>query len=571
MMKKGQTIRVTQIVVVGILFASCCALQVRGQPLALSSVVPMRERDVIVTVYYRPDDEEWAQDIFDTAVEALPILEELAGFPYSHRYNVEVFPKSDREMEGFGGKNLNERGIWLNRDVYTPELIKYGSNTFLILHEMAHYWSDDEIYAKPWLKEGFCELFVFLVLMEMDRKGLASTKKNDWSLIVSRYKTLDFPLDQFEYERQGSQSSKIDLAYSKSALFCYEIYKTYGIETIQEINKYIYDNGIAADSFTYMNLLEDVTGEDQKEFFLGWIFPEDLDVEEWKTAEDAINELEEVADRSCSQVREAYGVNAVTDLTDFWLHITTEIARAKSCMRDYDFEKAARICRDEIEKTEATLSEFNRYAECYRQAEEYYASLDSVVKDNIPRDKLLAARYRLLSLEFDLFSQKLEEAYTELETAEMYRDLYSIWCADGECALLTCEEIFTLKSREEATAFMRSMVAVMQDYMAAAEKVEHAGPITSLGILVRGGESDIRGNLERAQEEIRCGNSDTARSFLAAIEENLSMGTVCGAGVICIVLISTACSLFLVWKKRKAPPKRMQENLCPPEGMQKNL
>lgn len=561
MMKKMQTIRVAQILVVGILLIDCFPLQVKGQPLALSGVVSMQERDVKVTVYYRPGDEEWAQNIFDTAVEALPILEELAGFCYSHTFNVEVYPKSDREMEGFGGKNLMERGIWINRDVFTPETVKYGSVTLLVLHEMAHYWSDEAIYRRPWLKEGFCELFVFLVLMETDRKGQAFARKNDWSLIVSQYEALDFPLDQFEYESLGPSSNKIDLAYSKSALFCYEIYKTYSIETIQKINEYLYDNGIAADSFTYMNLLEDFTGEDQKEFFLGWIFPEDLDVEEWKNAEDSINELEELVERSFSHIKETYGFNVITDFVDFRLHITTEIAKAKSSMRDYDFEKAVLICRDEIEKTGAIFSEFNEYAERYREAEEYYASLDPVVTENIPEDKLLAARYRLLSFEFDLFTQKLEEFYTELETAEMYQNLHAVWCGNGECTLPAFEEVFSSKSRNEALAFMGSMVAVIQDYESTAEDIAHTDPLTSLGIVVRGGKSDIISDLECAQEEIRSGNSGTAQSLLTAIEENLSRGRMYGTGVICVVLIIMAGSLFFFWKKRKARPRGTQENL----------
>jgi hypothetical protein len=561
MMKKVRRIGVAQILIVGILLTVCFPFQVRGQFQALSGMVSMQERDVRVTVYYRPGDEEWAQNLFDTAAEALPILEELFGFPYSHKYNVEVFPRSDREMEGFGGKNLNERGIWINRDVYTPEQIKYGRNTFVILHEMAHYWSDDEIYAKPWLKEGFCELSVFLVLMEMDREGLAFSKKNDWSLIASRNEAFDFPLDEFEYESHGPGTSKIDLAYSKSALFCYEIYKTYGIETIQKINKYLFDNRIQADSLEYLNLLEDFTGTDQKEFFLGWIFPEDLDIEEWKSADDAIDELEELVDRSFSHVKETYGFNEVTDFVDFRLHITTEIAKAKSSVRDYDFEKAVLICRDEIEKTEAIFSEFNEYAERYREAEEYYASLNPVITRNIAEDKLVAARCWLVSFEFDFFTQRLEEFYRELEPAEMYQDLYAVWCGNGECTLPTFEEVFSSKSRSEAIAFMGSMVAVTQDYESTAEDVAHTDPLTSLGIVVLGGKSDIRSDLECAQEEIRSGNFDTAQSLLTAIEENLSRARMYGIGVICVVLVSIAGSLFFVWKKREAPPRRTQENL----------
>ncbi len=57
------------------------------QTVSLLTVVHMQEK-VIVTGYHS-GDEEWAQPIFDTTVEALPILERLAGGSYPYSFDME--------------------------------------------------------------------------------------------------------------------------------------------------------------------------------------------------------------------------------------------------------------------------------------------------------------------------------------------------------------------------------------------------------------------------------------------------------------------------------------------------
>ncbi len=385
--------------VVGILIVTHVQDITAQNLLHISTRVHLQEREVTVTVYYDEGEEAWAQHLFDVTVEALPILEELAGFPYPHGFDVEIYPKSEEEMSFFGGENLSGRGIWINRDTFTPETMKdlYVADT--VIHESAHYWSDDLIYGKPWMKEGFCELLTYLTYQEMGREKDALHVKNEWSRTFTVYKIYNHPLDTFEYPEYGPGDEKTSLAYGKSALFCYEIYENCGLERIKKINEYLYQNHISADSFTYMNLLEEYSGEDQKEFFMEWIFPEKVDLEKWQKAENAIHQLEELTDGSLSYIEEKWGFHKVMDFVEFQIHVSTQINVAQSYMKEYDFEKALQIITEEIEEVNKMMSEFDGYAEQYFEAEEYYKSLNVV--GEICEDKLIAAKERLLCFKYD--------------------------------------------------------------------------------------------------------------------------------------------------------------------------
>ncbi len=517
-----------------------------AQYVSLSTVVHLQEKDVTVTVFYRSGDEEWAQPIFDTTVEALPILERLAGFSYSHPFDVEVYPKSDEEIKSFGGQNHMGRGIWVNRDAYTPGLIKSLHGTSMIIHENAHYWSNNSIYGKPWLKEGFCELFTYLTLKEMDREMAALSKKNEWSSTFSRYKYYDLPLDKFEYQESGPSNATTTLAYSKSALFCYEIHEKCGLDTIQQINAYLHENSIAADSFLYVNLLEEYTGEDQKEFFMEWVFP-DVDVVEWQRAEDALSELEELVDYWLSFLEETYGFGRIFDLIDFRVHTTTQIGMIKSYMEEYSFERAAQIAEEEIEEINKIMPEFDGYALQYFEAEEYYNSLNL---GEIPEDKLLAARESLLSFEYDLFTKQIEEFYKEMETLKMYDTLYSTWCDEGCTFLNPLSELLSQRPYEEVIATVDHIVTALREYEVTEKELVNKDLFTAVGIALLGKKGDFESDLEYAQKEIRNGDVENASRVLVSLREELSRTRKVGVGTVLAVL--AVCASFLViWRKSR--------------------
>lgn len=521
---------------------------------SLSTVVKMQERDVTVTVYYYAGEEEWGQHIFDITVEALPILEDLAGFPYPHDFDVVIYPKRSEETSMWNAQNLMEKGIWINRDRFTPEIIKYWSITAVIIHENVHYWSNDAIYGKPWLKEGYAELFAYLTLEKMGKKEDALHRKNEWSRTVEENSYYNIPLDKFEYEAAGPGNETTLLAYSKSALFCYEIYEKYGLAPIKKINNHLIRNGISADSFTYMTLLEEYTGENQKELFMEWVFPKRIDLEEWQNAQEKIHELEELTDSSLSYIEQEYGLSKVMDFVEFHVNVITLINTAQSYIKEYEFERAAQIIKEEIEEINKVMSEFDVYALRYFEAEEYYNSFKLTLEE--PHHKLLAARESLLTFKYDLFTEQLTAFYEEMEKLETYQGLYNQWCTGESCTSLhSLYELLSHKSYEEVISTVEKTVTVITEYEATEKELANSDWFTRVGLTVlKKSVENFEHELENAREEIKNGNCEDATGTLTLIRGELLKARRYGIGIVlcgAFVVVSVSISVLVMSKKEK--------------------
>lgn len=490
-------------------------------------------------------EEEWGQYVFNVTVEALPILEDLAGFSYPHTYDVRVYPKSEEEVQRYGAQNLQSKGIWINRDVFTPEYMKKWGFADEVIHETAHYWSDDLIYGKPWLKEGFSELYTYLTLKEMGRENDALKTKNGWSHTFSVCIAYNHPLDKFEYQDSGPSNERTDLAYSKSALFCYELYERYGLEPLQKINRHLYAEGLRADSFTYLRLLEEYTGEDQKALFKKWVFPATIDLEAWGEAEDMIHELEGLVEESLSRIEEEWGFDRVMDFIAFRVDVGNQIVTAKSCIKRYEFEGACGILKGEIEDVGVAMSAFDGYAARYGEAEDYCFSLKSTLGD-IPEDRLIAAREDLLAFRYDLFSEELETFYEEMENLKTYDAFYNEWCSDGCTSLHPLGELFSQGTYEEVMAEVDERVAVFEEWEAVEEALGNSDIFTTLGMIMSGNCEDLYRDVEGAREEIKNGSLENALALLDSVREELSRARTCGVGMIMAVLSAGFLSFFLV-------------------------
>jgi hypothetical protein len=513
---------------------------------SFSTVVHMQERDLPVTVYYYAGEEEWGNHIFDVTVEALPILEDLAGFPYPHEFDVVIYPKRSEDIRGWNAQNNMREGIWINRDRFTPKIITDWAYTAVIIHENVHYWSNDAIYEKPWLKEGYAELFAHLALERMGRKEDALHRKNEWLSTVDVNRYYDIPLDTFEYEASGPGNETTLLAYSKSALFCYEIYERYGIEPIQKINDYLYQNGVTADSFAYMNLLEECTKADQEELFMEWVFPKRIDLGEWENAENKISELKELADSWLSYIEGEYGFHRILDFVEYQMHVDTQIKEAQSFIEEYDFERAVKMIDEEIEKINSSMAEFDGYALSYVEAEEYYKTL---TWENIPADKLLTAKDSLLSFDYDLFTEQLGMFYEEMETLETYQDLYDNWCTEGCTSLDSLDELLSCSNYEQVVSDISTITTVFQEYEATEEMVDDSDWFTLLGGYLSKSKGDFKSDLEDAKEAVKNGNPENAFCILARVREELSRTRMYGIGIL-LGVFGMGAVLFLVIKKR---------------------
>lgn len=538
---------------IGILLLSQVPQEAAAQDLkSLSTLVHLQERDVVVTVHYYCGEEEWGRYVFDITVEALPILENVAGFPYPHAYDVKVYPKSEEEVQRFGAQNLQSKGIWINRDVFNVKFMKKWGFADEIIHENAHYWSDDLIFGKPWQKEGFSELYTYLTLMEMGREKDALKTKNEWSQTFSYYIAYNHPLDKFEYQDFGPSTERTDFAYSKSALFCHEIYERYGLEPLQEINRHLYLNGIQANSFTYMRLLEEYTGEDQKELFKKWVFPQTIDLEAWQRAEDMIHELEGTVEESLSRIEEKWGFSRVMDFIEFQMHVGNQIIAAKALMKKYDFEEACTILKGELEEVKKVMPAFDGYCLLYVEAEEYYSSLKLTLGD-IPEDRLNAGREYLLSFRYELFSEELEAFYEDMEMLETYHTFYNEWCSSGCTSFSTLGELLSQGTYEEVMMKVDRRVAALKEWGVTEEELRKSDIFTKLGnIISEKSEEDFYRDMERAREEIRNGSLENALVLLVSMREELSRAKTYGIGMsLAIALGAGFLSFFLVKKRRK--------------------
>ena len=499
-----------------------------------TGTVEMQERNVQVTVYYYKGEERWGQHIFDITVSALPILEELAGFPYPYEFDVEIYPKRASETSGWNAQNLGRQGIWFNRDRFTPDMITHWSYTAVIIHENAHYWSDEKIYGKPWLKEGFCELFTYLTFEKMGRIDDARRRRNDWSYTCDEYRYYNIPLDLFEYESTGPGNETTHFAYSKSALFCCEMYERYGLDVLKEINEYLYSHGISADSFKYMNLLEEYTRENQEDLFKEWVFPKRVDITAWEQAEEKIHELEELVDTSMSHIEETYKFHRIMDFVEFQMHINDQIKYAQSSIKEYDFEKALYIIEEEIEEVTRIMSEFDEYAAFYFEAEEYYNSIQETLGE-IPRDKLLTARDSLISFKYDLVTEYINTFYEETKKLETYQVLHNEWCSKGCTSFKSLDEL--LLNYDDTVLKVDSTLHVIQEYDGVKKELSEIDWIITLGIFIqRKNTEDFEFGLENAREEITCGDVDNALHILDYIRNELSKARRFGTGLILTVV-----------------------------------
>jgi hypothetical protein len=542
-----------QYLIIGVLLVTLVPLDCQAQQLeSLSTVVKMQQKDVRITVYYYSGEKAWGQHIFDINVEVLPILEDLIGIPYPHDFDVVIYPKRSEDINMWNAQNRLREGIWINRDRFTPDVIRLWSYTTVLIHETVHYWSDDAVFKSPWLKEGYCELFAYLALEKMGREEDAARRKREWSRTVEEKRYYSIPLDVFEYEAAGPGNETTVMAYSKSALFCCEIYERYGLEPIQKINQHLFSNGIQADSFTYMNLLEEYTGEDQKELFMEWVFPKRVDLEVWERAEAGISELNELTESSLSYIEHTYGFDPVIDFVEFNVHIITQGNMAHSYIEEYECEKALQIINGELEELHKIMAEFDGYALQYYEAEDYYNRLQMTLGE-IDHGKLLAARDSLLSFRYDLYTEYLAAFYEEMEILEMYQTLYSEWCAGEGCTSFTpLDELLSDGKYEEVLSRVDRIVTVVSAYEAAEQELARSDWLTLIGFtLLRKRRADFESDLENAQEDIKNGSPAKALEILTCLSEELSKARKYGVGIVLGGALVIVSGFAVVSQKKK--------------------
>jgi len=120
-------------------------------------VVSVLGHDVEVQAW--PDDQPWADFVNDRLENSLPALQELVGQPWPDDVDDLVVTETvSPYLYGYAGWYLPSGGLLEIGDELEP---------VVVLHELAHMWFNDRIFADRWVNEGFAEEYATRTLEQL--------------------------------------------------------------------------------------------------------------------------------------------------------------------------------------------------------------------------------------------------------------------------------------------------------------------------------------------------------------------------------------------------------------------
>ncbi len=234
----------------GLYFVDCVN---HTEMLELKGTVNLHNGPVEIVVKYWEGEDKWAREMLDTAMETLPILEDLWGMPYPVDYNITITESSYNETGGYGGFNNWSSGICM----------LHTSSYMILIHELAHYWTFSCDFEELWMEEGYADLYAYLVLEQYAPEDGAIRKQH----FIDSYEKLeaDYDLSLINWSAEEycgyDNSRRVDFGYKKSFMLAYTLYGEVGLEGMQQANNefvQVKDIGHQA----HINILEDVSGKD---------------------------------------------------------------------------------------------------------------------------------------------------------------------------------------------------------------------------------------------------------------------------------------------------------------------
>ncbi|MBI1886434.1 MAG: hypothetical protein HYS09_09030 [Chloroflexi bacterium] len=239
-----------------------------SQPSAIRSIktnVSLSNVELPITISFFPGEEAWAARIRELAGSALPLLEELFGYPYEGPAALQISQRGRQDVAGYEGtfsctETACDIGISPIADDRTA------------LHEFAHLWTNS--FESRWLAEGFAEV---MARRAADQLGPLITTPGPPSPGIS----VDFPLDEWgpiQYIVGASEEAlaREQSGYEKSVQFVAVLEQTLGLGPLQHANSAASGLGTPVDSRRYLDLLEDTTGTKLDALFLQWVFPQSM-------------------------------------------------------------------------------------------------------------------------------------------------------------------------------------------------------------------------------------------------------------------------------------------------------
>ncbi len=109
----------------------------------------------VVEVAAWPDDEEWLTSVTETVTKALPALEARLGLEWPVTDVLTIEESIVPAALGYAG--------WYDTEDDAITLSE-ALDSHTTVHELAHAWLNDELFAERWIREGLAEEFAAIVL-----------------------------------------------------------------------------------------------------------------------------------------------------------------------------------------------------------------------------------------------------------------------------------------------------------------------------------------------------------------------------------------------------------------------
>ncbi|MDW7733535.1 MAG: hypothetical protein SCH66_14040 [Methanolobus sp.] len=235
---------------------SCLVNSVRSTDYSvLEETVHLQEKDIAVTIRYWGGEEEWAQQMMNTTVESLPVLEQTWGLPYPASYNITITQANTTETGGYGGYNEGSKGIWL----------LHTSSDEILIHELAHYWTRACNFDQLWMDEGYADLYTYIVLNETMPERAEKRKER----FLEKYDTLktqyEIPLSEWSTPESIDEMTQeeVDFGYKKAFALTYTLYEDIGLEAMQSSNLDFASSRTPVDEEMFIEIIDSSSDNDQ--------------------------------------------------------------------------------------------------------------------------------------------------------------------------------------------------------------------------------------------------------------------------------------------------------------------
>lgn len=191
----------------------------------IKGVAHLSEKEVGITVRFWEGEDAWGAHVLDATVKNLLLLENVTGLSYPPQYNVTIIQASVEDTQGYGGFNQGSKGIYL----------LHTSSDAILIHELAHYWTQECSFSHIWMDEGHADLYTYLVLTKTNPEVAVKRKDRTLETYQKLERKYDISLSAWDTADSFDSTNKdaILFGYSKAFTVIYLMYEELGSDTMQ--------------------------------------------------------------------------------------------------------------------------------------------------------------------------------------------------------------------------------------------------------------------------------------------------------------------------------------------------